>query len=143
MTHIHRSALLAHTAEQLFHLVDDVERYPEFVPGVVATQVRERSATQLLASLHLKRAGIAIRFTTRNTRVAGESLRMDLVEGPFRTFRAEWRFTALGDLGAKVEFDADVEVAGLLRRPVALLLDSASNRLMDVFRKRAAVLYRP
>ena len=141
MTHIHRSALLMHSVQQLFALVDDVERYTEFVPGVVAAQVYERSATHVLATLQLKRAGISINLTTRNTSTPNSVLRMDLVEGPFKVFRAQWRFTALGELGAKVEFDAEVEMTGLLRRPVALVLDSASSKLMDAFRKRAAALY--
>lgn len=141
MTHIHRSALLMHSTQQLFALVDEVERYTEFVPGVIAAQVHERNAAYVLASLQLRRAGIAIEFTTQNTRTPHELLRMELVEGPFKVFRAQWRFTALGELGAKVEFDADVEVSGLLRAPVALIVESASNKLMDAFRKRAAALY--
>ena len=141
MTHIHRSALLMHSTQQLFALVDDVERYAEFVPGVIAAQVHERNAVYVLASLQLRRAGISIDFTTHNTRTPNELLRMDLVEGPFKVFRAQWRFTALGDIGAKVEFDADVEVSGLLRAPVTRIVESAANKLMDAFRKRAAALY--
>ena len=143
MTHIHRSVLLMHTPRQLFALVDDVERYTEFVPGVIAALVHERTAGSLLATLKLKRAGISIEFTTRNTRTPDSAMRMELVQGPFKVFRAEWRFAALGDAGAKVEFDADVEVSGVLRGPVALIVESASNKLMEAFRKRAAALYAP
>ena len=141
MTHIYRSALLMHSTPQLFALVDDVERYTEFVPGVIGAQVHERSERELLATLQLRRAGVSIELTTRNTRTPHGLLCMDLVDGPFKVFRAQWRFTALGEHGAKVEFDAQVETSGLLRKPLALMIDSASDRLLDAFCRRAAALY--
>ena len=64
MTVIERSALLPHAAEQVFDLVADIERYPEFLEGCVGAEIHERGEETVTATLRLSRAGISHGFTT-------------------------------------------------------------------------------
>ena len=141
--HVQRSALLPHSAQQMFELVDDVEHYAEFVPGVAATVVHERTDSVLVASLTLQRAGVKFTLRTRNERHPFDRLVMNLEDGPFRRFHAEWRFRQLGDVGCKVEFDAQFELAKVpFAGAAGMLLESITGKLVDSFRVRAAQVYR-
>ncbi|MFN2333253.1 MAG: type II toxin-antitoxin system RatA family toxin, partial [Wenzhouxiangellaceae bacterium] len=91
MPEINRSALVTYTPAQMYDLVRDVERYPDFLSWIVAARILEESETHQLASLDVSVAGIARRIVTRNDLVSGELLRLNLAEGPFRHFAGEWR----------------------------------------------------
>ena len=161
---IQRSALLPYSAEQIFDLVDQVERYPEFVPGVVGSMVHSRDADELVASLTLQRVGVRFVMRTRNQRFAPDRLVMNLEDGPFRRFRAEWRFRSLssagggdasraGNLGrapaapaagVKVEFEAEFELAVVsFSGFAARLIDGVTGNLVAAFRQRAIKVYGP
>ena len=101
MTVIERSALLPHTAEQIFDLGADIERYPEFLDGCVGAEIHERDEASVTATLRLSRAGISHGFTTRNTMQRPERIELTLIEGPFETFSGQWAFRALGEPRAK------------------------------------------
>ena len=81
MTVIERSALLPHPAEQVFDLVADIERYPEFLDGCVGAEIHERGDEIVTATLMLSRAGISHGFTTRNTMQRPERIELALVDG--------------------------------------------------------------
>ncbi len=160
---IQRSALLPYSAEQIFELVDQVERYPEFVPGVVGSVVHSRDADELVASLTLQRMGVKLVMRTRNQRFAPDRLVMNLEDGPFRRFRAEWRFRSLVAAGGspsgaaaagralaapvagvKVEFDAEFELSAVsFSGMAARLIDGVTGNLVAAFRQRAINVYGP
>ena len=66
MATVKRSALVMHSAEQMYSLVNDVSSYPEFMDGCIGVEVFEHSDTSMLARLDLKKAGVKISFMTRN-----------------------------------------------------------------------------
>lgn len=160
---IQRSALLPYSAEQIFELVDRVERYPEFVPGVVGSVVHSRDVGEVVASLTLQRMGVKLVMRTRNQRFAPDRLVMNLEDGPFRRFRAEWRFRSLVSAGGsssmvgggepalvapltgvKVEFDAEFELSAVsFSGMAARLVDSVTGNLVAAFRQRAISVYGP
>ncbi|MGC4009810.1 MAG: type II toxin-antitoxin system RatA family toxin, partial [Pseudomonas sp.] len=72
-THIQRSALLPYPAKALYDLVNDVARYPEFLPWCSASTVLEASDTAMRAELTVAKGSITQRFTTRNVLVPGQS----------------------------------------------------------------------
>src|SRR5690606_21261186 len=96
-THIQRSALLPYPAQALYDLVNDVASYPEFLPWCSASEVLESSEAQMRASLTVAKGGISQRFITRNQLVPGESIVMELEQGPFRQLHGIWHFKALTD----------------------------------------------
>ena len=66
MREVKRSALVPYTAEQMFALVEDIERYPQFLPWVTAAQLVERTASEVVGRLEMHRAGMREIITTRN-----------------------------------------------------------------------------
>lgn len=140
MRRIARSAIVERTPQQFYELVENVESYPEFLPWCAAASVRSRAPGRTVATLELKARGVRQSFTTENLNDPGRSIAMRLVEGPFRQFSAEWRFTPLGDSAAKIEFSLAFEFSS---RMLAKLLDPVFEHLVDdtveAFVRRAAL----
>ena len=139
---VRRNALVSFTPEQMFDLVVDVERYPEFLPWVAAAELHERSEHELLASMEMARAGLRERFTTRNTLDRPRSMSLRLVRGPFRLLEGRWDFAALGGLGTRIDLEMRFEFG----HPLAALVfgrafEQSCNSLIDAFVARAGVLH--
>ena len=64
---VERSALVTYTASQMFALVNDVARYPEFLPWCMGARVEDVSAVERIAALKVARGVLQTEFTTRNT----------------------------------------------------------------------------
>jgi ribosome-associated toxin RatA of RatAB toxin-antitoxin module len=135
---IKRSALVTFSPEQMFDLVIDVERYPQFLPWVAGAELHQRSDRDLLASMSMSRGGVTERFTTRNEFDRPTYMTMQLVEGPFRLLAGRWTFTPIGSAGTRVELEMRFEFAN----PVISMLFSKSfeqscGQLIDAFIARA------
>ena len=91
MIEIHRSALVLVSAEQLYDLINDIEQYPQFLEGVVATRLLEASSTEMLGELTVRKAGFERTLVTRNTLVRPLSIAMNLVEGPLDSLTGLWQ----------------------------------------------------
>ena len=138
---------LPYTPQQLFELVGDVERYPQFVPWITAlTTWNRRTAdggvTTFDAQAHVRFAIIHERFITRVT-LNAPALAVDvaLISGPFTRLENHWRLTAAGE-GAVLSFEIDFEFGSRrLERVLAANSVYAVNRLVGCFEDRAAALY--
>jgi len=135
MRRIARSAIVECSAESLYALVSDVESYPDFLPWCSAARVQEKG----LATLVLGLKGMRHSLTTENRYQPGSAITMRLVEGPFRHFLAEWRFTPLGDSASKAEFFLEYEFSSrLLAGALGPVLARMADRTLDAFVRRAA-----
>ena len=141
MKRIARSAIVEHSAQEMFALVNDIESYPRFLPWCTAAVVEERTPTRVRATLTAGMRGLRQSFTTENDVQPGESIEMRLVKGPFRRFSAAWRFRALSAEACAVEFSLEYEMAGPLGRLLAPLFDHIADTMVDAFTRRAAELY--
>jgi len=145
--HHHVSRVLPYTPEQLFELVGDVARYPEFVPWI--TSMRTWNARDLgdgSSSLDAE-AGIGFtflkeRFATRVRRDAAQrQITVSLLSGPFRKLTNSWRFLE-DEAGTRIEFDIDFQFKSrLLEGLLAANFHHAVERLMGCFEDRAKALY--
>lgn len=141
MPEVNRSVLVGHTPEQMFALVDAVERYPEFLPWCGGASVSFRDETRTRATINISYRGIKQRFTTENTKRAPAEMQIHLVEGPFRELDGQWRFTALGERGCKVEFRLRYEFSSrLLGKLLGPVFGVIADSLVDAFVKRAEQL---
>ncbi len=132
MPSIHRSALVEFSAEQMFDLVNDIERYPEFLPGCRGARVISVDDKEMLGELSLARAGMGQRFTTRNRLDRPRSISVSLEDGSFSRFSAEWRFKQLGDAGCRIDFDMEFEFSSnLVDRATKSLFSSVADNLVD------------
>lgn len=139
---IQRSALLPLPAQVLYDLVNDVARYPEFLPWCSASQVLESSAEQMVARLDIAKGGVSQSFVTRNVLVAGERIEMNLVEGPFSRLNGVWHFKALGEQACKISLDLSFDYAGALAKAtLGPLFNQAANTMVDAFCQRAKQLH--
>ncbi|QLC73711.1 type II toxin-antitoxin system RatA family toxin [Pseudomonas sp. LPB0260] len=141
-THIHRSALLPYPAQALYDLVNDVASYPQFLPWCSASEVLELSETHMRASLGVAKGALRQRFVTCNTLVAGQSIELNLEEGPFTQLQGRWEFKVLGEKACKISLDLTFDYAGpLVRATLGPLFNQAANTLVDAFCQRAKELY--
>jgi len=138
MREVKRSALIAESPARMYALVNDIERYPEFVPWCTAARVDARKEGEIVATLTIKRGPVKSEFTTRNLLEADKRVLMQFVSGPFRVLEGLWTFTALGDLGCRVELEMRFEFANRLTNALfAPLFEDTAASLVDAFVKRA------
>ena len=142
MRQIDRHALVPFTAEQMYALVDDVSRYPEFLPWCRKAKELERTPTEVVASLQVHKGALHARFTTRNRLQPSEAIVLQLVDGPFRTLSGAWRFSPIADKGSRVSLQLQFAFANPLNawllEPV---FEHTCNSLVDGFVERAQTIY--
>jgi ribosome-associated toxin RatA of RatAB toxin-antitoxin module len=138
--HVKKSVLLWYSPREMFDLVVDVPAYPQFLPWCQRAEVLSQEPGVVTARLHLAYAGVRHAFTTRNTHVEGQSVDMNLVDGPFSHLEGVWRFLPIGPDGkaCKVEFELSYAFAS---RPLELVVspvfDRIANTFVDAFVARA------
>ncbi|MFT4728537.1 MAG: ribosome-associated toxin RatA of RatAB toxin-antitoxin module [Granulosicoccus sp.] len=142
MPSIARSALVNHSAAQMYSLVCDIESYPQFLPWCDDTTLIEQSEIHQVASVTVDRRLKGISFTTRNTLSAGKSVHMGLVSGPFKRFGGVWTFKSIDETACRVELSMDFEFQS---RILGALLGPAFTKICDnmvaAFVKRASAVY--
>jgi ribosome-associated toxin RatA of RatAB toxin-antitoxin module len=145
MKTIHKSVLLTHSAPEMFALVTDVARYPEFLPWCDQSQIVESSTNGMVAKVGMSISGIRQSFTTRNLHERDSSVHMQLVDGPFSKLEGSWVFTPLGDShmrACKVEFRLSYDFSSsTLAALVGPVFDKIAGSLVDAFVKRADAIY--
>ncbi|MCE8026006.1 MULTISPECIES: type II toxin-antitoxin system RatA family toxin [Halomonadaceae] len=142
MPMVNRSALVRHTPRDMFELVNDFERYPEFLPGCRRARLLERDESHLIGEMTLGRAGIEQSFTTRNDLIEPERIEMSLVSGPFKRLRGRWLFLPMGEGACKVCLELEFEFANrLLGMAFGKLFQQVAGQLVDAFTRRADELY--
>src|SRR5215470_19293603 len=100
MREIQRSALVARSPDRLFDLINDIERYPSFIPWCTHAQVLSRSDHEIVATIGVRRGPLHSEFTTRNELEQHHRIRMHLVAGPFKMLEGEWLLTPIAAGGA-------------------------------------------
>ncbi len=138
MREVVRSAMVAVSAEKLYELINDVERYPEFVPGCRVARVEERGDGYVVATLGVQRSALNTEFTTRNELEPGRRVTMRLVKGPFRFLEGVWDIAPIGDQGCSVTLRLRFEFANRLAGAMfAPLFEETAASLVDAFVRRS------
>jgi len=142
MPEIHKSALVNYSALQMFNLVNDVARYAEFLPGCVSSRIIDETEVSMLALMELKKGPIRQTFTTSNTLVPGQSIKMELQEGPFHHLHGVWQFIALTEDACKVGLDLDFAFSNRLTAvSFGSIFNELTSKLVDSFVTRAGEVY--
>jgi len=100
--------VLAYTPEQLFALVADIERYPEFLPWCLAARIKERRADLIVADLIIGFRIFRERFTSRVALDGPRRIDVTYAEGPFRRLNNHWVFEQAPG-GCRIDFYVDFE----------------------------------
>lgn len=140
---VSRSALVNFSAAQMFGLVDDIERYPEFLPWCSGTAVTLRSPATTCATINISYRGIRQQFSTENHKRFPDRMTMQLVEGPFRALDGEWRFTPLDEQACRIDFQLHYEFSSiLLEKLLGPVFGYITGTMVDAFLKRAEQLHK-
>jgi coenzyme Q-binding protein COQ10 len=136
-----------HTAEQMFDLVADVERYPEFLPLCEALAVRSRKERDgkvlLVADMTVGYKAIRETFTTQVLLNKAERvIDVKYIDGPFKYLDNRWRFEPSGETGSNVIFFIDYEFKSrILGALMGSMFDRAFRMFAEAFEKRADTIY--
>lgn len=134
--------VVPHPPEQLFDLVADIERYPEFLPWCIGARIKRRDGRVLHADLVIGYKLIRERFTSR-VDPQRERMRIDVTytEGPFRYLNNHWVFEPHPD-GCMIDFYVDFEFHNrMLQSVIGLFFNEAVRRMVHAFETRADQLY--
>ena len=138
---------IPYTPEQLFDLVADVGKYPQFLPWCVGAHVRSRTQTELHADLTIGFGPFRESFTSRVSLERPTRIRVTYENGPFRYLNNQWTFTAVqtqGQAGTQVHFWVDFEFRNrLLQKAIGVVFGEAVKRMVSAFIKRARDTYGP
>ncbi len=141
MSQVVQSVLVGHSAQQMFDLVDAVEDYPAFLPWCGGVSLKERSDSITEARIDIHFHGVRAHFHTRNTKSPNHML-IALVDGPFKRFEGEWRFTPLSDAACKVELCLSWEFSSkLLEKVIGPVFNRIAGTFVHGFEKRADEVY--
>jgi ribosome-associated toxin RatA of RatAB toxin-antitoxin module len=145
MKTVQKSVLIWYSATEMFNLVTDVARYPEFLPWCDQASVLNKTEDSMTAKIGIAFAGLKQSFTTQNTHEASRLVRLKLVDGPFSKLDGEWTFTPVGDdaqracrVALTLRYDFDSIALATLVGPV---FDKIAGSLVDAFVKRAQQVY--
>ena len=142
MRTVKKTALVTFTARQMFELVDDVDRYDEFLPWCTRSEVLNRTEETVDATLELQHGKINKTFTTRNSRTPFSVLKLELLNGPFSSLDGGWQFDELGEAGCKVTLDLRFEFESrVVDMMFGAFFESACDSLVDAFTRRAEETY--
>lgn len=129
------------TPQQMFSLVSDVARYPDFLPWCVATRIRRRDDREMIADMVIGFKGFRESFTSRVAFVNPEFIDVTYENGPFKHLTNKWNFTH-SNAGCEIDFHVDFEFRSrLLEKAIGVVFDEAVQRMVDAFESRAHALY--
>lgn len=141
-THAERR-LIAYSPSQLFELVADVGKYPQFLPWCTGARVRTRTATELVADLTIGFGPFRETFTSRVLLEAPDTIRVSYEKGPFRYLNNVWTFTP-EPRGCLVDFFVDFEFRSrLLQAAIGVVFNEAVRLMVSAFIRRARDIYGP
>lgn len=142
MRRIHETRRLPYSPAQMFDLVADVARYPEFLPWVVATRIRSDDGTEMVADMLIGFKALREKFTSRVHKERPDRLRVHYVDGPLRDLDNRWTFTPDGEGGCEIEFCVEFAFKNRMFEMLAgQYIDRAFRKMVEAFEQRAAALY--
>lgn len=142
MHKVFQTTLVPHSAEQMYQLVNQYERYPEFLPGCVASQTLQQHGNELDAELVVSKAGIRLAFTTHNTMQPYQSIQMQLVKGPFKQLTGEWRFLPLDEYSSQISLQLQFEFSNaLVEKMFGKIFQQLTSQMVQAFKQRAKEIY--
>lgn len=142
MTIIHRTALVEYSTHQMYALVNDIARYPEFLPMCQATEVHCHTETEAEATLKIAKGAIKLDFATKNEMIPDQVIKIRLLRGPFKRLLGRWKFESLKGKACKVSLELEFEFASrVLAWTLGGIFNRLANTMLDAFCQRAVEVY--
>ena len=142
MATISKTALVHHSATEMFELVRDVDSYSDFLPWCRSSRILREEPNRICAEMVVSRLGVRQTFSTCNKFEENKWMELELQDGPFKYLRGRWSFLALRPDACKVVLDMDFEFAGaLIDKAFGTVFHQIANSMVDAFCKRGDELY--
>ncbi|MEE8094595.1 MAG: type II toxin-antitoxin system RatA family toxin [Gammaproteobacteria bacterium] len=142
MRSVRRSARVRYSASQMFKLVDDIARYPEFLSWCQRATIQRRTRDLVEATLEVGLGGVRKQFSTRNRLDEPRRIAIELLKGPFKSLEGAWTFNDHDDGGSEVSLALDFEVSHTpLNMLFAVLFEEVVRAQIAAFIARAEALY--
>jgi coenzyme Q-binding protein COQ10 len=133
---------LPYTPEQLFDLVADVEKYPEFLPWCVAARILSKSETEIVADLSVGYKVFRETFRSRVHLTPKTRIDVEYITGPFHSLNNHWNFKEAPDFGTNIDFFIDFEFRNrFFQSATQAIFEGVFNQMLHSFEKRAQQLY--
>lgn len=143
MAKVQKTVLINHSATRMYALVDDVKKYPEFLPWCGGVDLLQQDEQTTIATLHIAYHGLHQKFTTENHKTFPNLMEISLKDGPFKHLEGIWRFIELSEDACKIEFMLNYEFANsFLEKIIAPVFSHIANTFVDGFVARADVVYK-
>lgn len=135
---------LPYTPEQLFDLVADVEKYPEFLPWCISCEITKHEKNAVYADLVIGYKMVREKFGSRVTMKRPGHIHVEYLSGPMKYLSNHWRFIPEKDGGCTIDFYVDFEFRNfVLQKLMGLFFNEAVRRMVAAFEGRARTLYKP
>jgi coenzyme Q-binding protein COQ10 len=136
--------VLPFSPEQLFDVVADIEKYPEFLPWCIATRIRRREGKVIHADMVIGFKMFRERFTTKDVLDRPRRIDVSYHEGPFKYLNNHWIFEPHGDGHCEIDFYVDFEFhSRLFQKMMGVVFNEAVRIMVSAFEKRARDIYGP
>ena len=138
MQTVRKSVIVARPAATMYALVDDCERYPEFLPWCSGAVIHERTPSFARVTLAIDYHGLKSSISTINRNDPPELIHLDFAAGPFDHFHGHWRFVPIGAEGCRVEFALDYSFSNrAIEKVLSPVFGHIVETLVDRFVERA------
>ena len=143
MKTIHKSVMIWFSAQEMYSLVADVPKYPEFLPWCDSGQIVSTQEDGVTATIGMSLGGYKKAFTTRHRQIEGQQIKVELVDGPFKQLDGLWNFVPLGqERACRVELTLNYAFEGIFGSLVGPIFDKIADSLVDSFVSRAEKVYK-
>ena len=145
MTRHSEQRLLPYSAAEMYDLVADVARYPEFLPWTAAARITSRQVIEggevIEADLVISFKLFREKFSSRVTLLPKLRIETDYLDGPFKHLKSHWTFAEIPG-GCRVGFEVDFEFKSrILQGIIGVVFNEAMQHVVRAFERRAVVLY--
>ncbi len=145
MKTVNKSVLIWYSTREMYDLVTDVQRYPEFLPWCDGTRIVEEHSDGVTAEVSISFGAVRQTFTTRNVNIQDSRVDMELLHGPFSHLDGQWNFLRIGDgtqRACRVELAVNYRLnSSTLSKLAGPAFDKVATDLVDAFVKRAEQVY--
>jgi ribosome-associated toxin RatA of RatAB toxin-antitoxin module len=141
---ISQSSLMPHSQASLFHLINQVDNYPHFMPFCTQAKVLEKNEKQIVACITLQKGPLKESFTTKNDLYPHEKMVLHLVQGPFKHLEGCWTFEEKSKETTLVTLHLDYEFSSFMISCVfGALFKKAAHDLIESFNHFAKKALKP
>ena len=133
---------LPHTQDQMFDLVADIERYPEFLPWCLDAKIWKREGNVVYADLVIGYKMFRERFTSKVTLTKPGHIHVEYQKGPLKYLSNHWRFLPSNPKSCVIDFFVDFEFRNpIFQKVMGVFFNEAVKRMVAAFETRADFLY--